>query len=159
MLMRTLFLLLALTGLCDAHAQGMPVIPLEQFPKTELAIATPDARVHRFKVWVAADDLHRQQGLMFVKSLSDDQGMLFVYEQPVFISLWMKNTFIPLDMVFIRRDGKIAQVVENATPLSLKTIQAKEPLPFVLELKGGTAKKLGIREGARAMHRIFGGPE
>jgi uncharacterized membrane protein (UPF0127 family) len=121
---------------------------LGDFPRTQLAISTPDARQHRFDVWVATTDAHRAQGLMFVRELPPDAGMLFVYAKPRTISMWMKSTFIPLDMVFIRADGRVAQVTANTTPQSLKTISSKEEVPAVLELNAGTAQKLGIRAGA-----------
>lgn len=118
------------------------------FPRSQLTIKTPDARAHRFNVWIASNDQHRMQGLMFVRELPPDAGMLFIYEQPQRIGMWMKNTYIPLDMVFIRADGRVAEIVANTTPHSLETVQSKEDVVAVLELNGGTAQKLNIRPGA-----------
>lgn len=121
---------------------------LADFPRAELAISTPDAKQHRFNIWVATTDAHRAQGLMFVREMPVDAGMLFVYGEPRTISMWMKNTFIPLDMVFIKANGRVAQVVANTTPHSLKTISSKAEVLAVLELNAGTAERLGIRSGA-----------
>jgi uncharacterized membrane protein (UPF0127 family) len=128
---------------------------LAQFPRSQLKVATPDARLHNFNVWIAADAPHREQGLMYVKSLPDDAAMLFIYPAPQPISMWMKNTFIPLDMLFIRADGRVARVVANTKPHSLATIESGENVLAVLELKGGTAAKLNIRPGAVVMHEMF----
>ena len=128
---------------------------LDAFPRTTLKVATPDARLHKFNVWIAADGPRREQGLMFVKSLPDDSGMLFIYGEPQVIAMWMKNTFIPLDMVFIRADGRVARVVANTKPHSLNTIESGEKVLGVLELKAGTAAKLNIRAGALVQHPAF----
>lgn len=121
------------------------------FERSTLQIATPDARVHRFRIWIADDDARRSRGLMFVKHLDDDQGMLFVYPSEGTISMWMKNTYIPLDMVFFDASGKIVQVVHNTKPMSLETIASTQPASAVLELKGGTANRLKIAPGARVV--------
>ena len=119
------------------------------FSRASLQIATPDARLHRFRIWVADDDQRRSLGLMFVKHLEDDQGMLFVYPGPQPISMWMKNTYISLDMVFIGTDGRVTHVVKNTKPMSMDTISSKTPATAVLELKGGTADKLKLAPGAQ----------
>ncbi len=121
------------------------------FESGTLQIATPDARIHRFRIWVADNDMRRARGLMFVKALEDDQGMLFLYPTEQTISMWMKNTYIPLDMLFIDSTGKIVHVVHNTTPLSLDTIASKQPASAVLELKGGTAERLKLAPGARVL--------
>jgi len=95
---------------------------------------------------------------MFVKALDDDQGMLFLYPTERHIAMWMKNTFIPLDMVFIDGEGKVREVVANTTPHSLDTIQSKDAVLAVLELKAGTAAKLNIVPGAIVMHEAFHRP-
>jgi len=139
-----------------AAAQEGAIEPLEKFPQSKLQIATPDARVHTFSVWIAADSPHREQGLMFIKSLPDDAGMLFVYPTSQPIAMWMKNTYISLDMLFIRADGRVARVESNTKPHSLKNIESGENVLAVLELKAGTAAKLNIRAGAVVMHPAFG---
>lgn len=120
----------------------------QAFPKASLQIATPDARVHRFRIWVAETDAQRMRGLMYVKHLEDDQGMLFIYPQAQMISMWMKNTYIPLDMVFIGADGRVTHIAANTTPHSLESVSSKNPATAVLELKGGMAQKLKIAPGA-----------
>lgn len=122
--------------------------PLSNFPQATVVIATPDARVHRFKVWVADTAAHREQGLMFVKQLPEDRGMLFVFPNAARVSFWMKNTFIPLDMIFIRTDGRVDTVAANTTPHSLDLVTPRGEVQQVLEIKGGLAHKLGIQAGA-----------
>jgi|SRR5687768_2759900 uncharacterized protein len=129
------------------------------FPRSALQIATPDARLHKFRIWIADNDQRRARGLMFVKQLADDEGMLFVYPRAVRAGMWMKNTFIPLDMLFVAADGKVMHVVENTEPHSLKTIEATSDVTAVIELKGGTASRLRIAKGARVMHPAFGAAE
>jgi uncharacterized membrane protein (UPF0127 family) len=126
------------------------------FERSTLKIATPDARVHSFNVWLAADDQHRQLGLMYVRQLDANAGMLFIYPEPFRIGMWMKNTFLSLDMLFVDPKGKVVQVVERTTPQSLKTISANTAVLGVIELNAGTAERLRIRPGSRVMHAAFG---
>jgi uncharacterized membrane protein (UPF0127 family) len=126
------------------------------FPRTTLKIATPNARLHTIKAWVADTYERRARGLMFVKHLEDDEGMLFIYERPQEVGMWMKNTFIPLDMLFVDAAGKVIRVAENTEPHSLTTISSQGSALGVIELKGGTAQRLGIVPGARVMHAAFG---
>lgn len=125
------------------------------FPKSTMQIATPDARLHNFEIWVADNDQRRARGLMFVKQMDANDGMLFIYPQPIRASMWMKNTFIPLDMLFVAVDGKVMQVVANTTPQSLKTIESTDEVVAVIELNAGTAERLHIAKGARVMHALF----
>ena len=108
---------------------------------------------HRFTVDVAATPEEQQRGLMFVESLAPDRGMIFPYDPPRDIAFWMKNTLIPLDMVFVRADGTIARIAANATPLSLDPVPSGEPVALVLEIRGGRAAELGVREGDRVEWR------
>jgi uncharacterized membrane protein (UPF0127 family) len=137
-------------------AESSNAEPLANFPRSPLKIATPDARLHHFDVWIADSSARREQGLMFVKTLADEAGMLFIYPAPQPIAMWMKNTFIPLDMLFIRANGRVARVTANTTPHSLATVESGENVLAVLELKAGTAAKLNIRAGAVVMHAAFG---
>ncbi len=103
---------------------------------------------HAFRVEIAASLAEQERGLMFRRELSPDRGMIFPYDPPQEVSFWMKNTLIPLDMIFIRADGAIARI-STARPLSLETVPSGEPVVAVLEIGGGRAAELGIREGDR----------
>jgi len=135
-----------------APAQMGPLEELDAFPRGELTIADGKHGKHVFRVWLADTPSRQAQGLMFVRSLPSLRGMLFVYPQPMTIGMWMKNTYIPLDMVFIDEHGRVLQVVEQTTPHSLTTIESKAPALAVLEIGGGEARKLGIRPGQRVSH-------
>jgi uncharacterized membrane protein (UPF0127 family) len=101
---------------------------------------------HRFTVEVAATPAEQERGLMFRKSLAPDRGMIFPYAPAQEVAFWMKNTLIPLDMIFIRSDGTIARIA-TAKPLDLTPVPSGEPVSAVLEIRGGRAAELGIREG------------
>jgi uncharacterized membrane protein (UPF0127 family) len=142
--LRILTLALALLWSASALAQNLE----------PLTIVTKGGR-HAFQVEVARNDAERAQGLMFRRSLAPDRGMLFDFKQVQPIAMWMQNTYIPLDMIFIRADGTIARVAENAEPLSTRTIPSGEPVLAVLEVIGGTAKRLGVGAGDRVEHPLF----
>jgi uncharacterized membrane protein (UPF0127 family) len=125
------------------------------FERSTLQIATSDPELHTFKVWIADNNARRERGLMFVRQLDADAGMLFVYDSPQSISMWMKNTKIPLDMLFVAANGKVMRVVENTQPESLKTIDSGSDVIGVVELNAGTAAKLHIKAGARVIHPAF----
>ena len=114
-----------------------------------LTITGADGHVHRFTVEVARTPQEQAQGLMNRQSLAPDRGMIFPYDPPAAASFWMKNTLIPLDMLFVRADGTIARIEENTAPLSLDPVAAGEPVAAVLELAGGRSSELGITAGAR----------
>src|SRR5215470_11020814 len=113
--------------------------------------------VHVFAVELASTPEEQAKGLMFRRELPEGQGMLFDFhhEQPT--SFWMKNTYVPLDMIFIRGDGRILRISENTVPLSEALVPSGGPVRAVLEVNGGTAKKLGIAPGDRVAHPIFSG--
>lgn len=121
---------------------------------SELTIEGAAGR-HRFQVELATTPEQRMQGLMFREALAPDAGMLFVYagERPV--GMWMKNTLIPLDMLFIDGAGRIVNIAERTVPGSLETIPSAGPVKGVLELNGGTAARLGIMPGDRVVHPMF----
>ena len=129
----------------EATALGVPQTGLEEVKLT----ITSDGAVHRFTVEVARSPEEQAQGMMNRQSLDPDRGMLFPYDPPEMASFWMKNTLIPLDMIFIRADGTIARIEENVAPLSLEPVPAGEPVAAVLELAGGRSAELGIGPGAR----------
>ncbi|WP_409188882.1 DUF192 domain-containing protein [Bradyrhizobium sp. RDM4] len=112
--------------------------------------------VQAFSVEMATTDEEKQTGLMYRKELADGKGMLFDFNPEQQISMWMKNTYISLDMIFIRADGRILRIAENTEPLSTKIISSQGPARAVLEVPAGTAQKYGIRPGDRVGHPLFG---
>ena len=118
----------------------------QSLPKEELVIVT-DTGEHEFSVEIADQNRERALGLMFRRQMPENEGMLFdfVTEQPA--GFWMQNTYIPLDMLFIKADGTIESIAERTTPLSEKTINSKGPVRFVLEINGGLSDALGIEAG------------
>jgi uncharacterized protein len=113
---------------------------------SKLAIQTANGR-HEFTVELALTDQEQQTGLMFRPSLAANRGMLFDYKTPTQITMWMKNTFIPLDMIFIGADGRIVHIAERTVPQSLEIVPSVRPARAVLEVNGGTAQRLGIKIG------------
>ena len=113
-----------------------------------LRVTSAQGRVHRFTVEVARTLPEQQVGLMNRQVLAPDRGMIFPYSPPEPVAFWMKNTLIPLDMIFVRANGTIARIV-TAVPLSLEPVPAGEPVGAVLEIGGGRAKALGIKAGDR----------
>jgi uncharacterized protein len=104
---------------------------------------------------IADTDELRERGLMFRHILPQDQAMLFDFGKPRPAAMWMKNTYMSLDMLFVRQDGTIAAIAENTVPKSLDTISVQEPVEGVIELAAGTVKRLGIRQNDKVFHRIF----
>lgn len=123
-------------------------------PLTQVSVSTPNG-LHTFKVEVASDEPSREHGLMNRKHLDEDAGMLFVYPKSQMIAFWMKNTPLPLDMLYIRDDGTIATVIDSAEPYSTRPIPSLEPIRAVLELNGGRAEALGIESGDHVYGSIF----
>jgi uncharacterized membrane protein (UPF0127 family) len=133
---------------------GLAGTPAPAAEMQTLEIVTSNG-VHSFSVEVMANDADRAKGLMFRRELPDGQGMLFDFQRDQEIAMWMKNTYISLDMIFIRGDGTIRRIAENTTPLSEATIPSGGPVRGVLEVIGGTARKFGIKAGDRVAHPIF----
>ena len=141
---RALLLSLCLLPLA-VNAQGS----LEQsFEKDVLVIVARDA-CYRFDIYLALDGQQQRRGLMFVREMPARTGMLFVYADENYRSMWMKNTYIPLDMVFAHRDGTVANIASDTVPLSERSVTSSEPVTFVLELNAGTARRLAIDEDSR----------
>ena len=113
--------------------------------------------VHSFSVEVVDNDADRAKGLMHRRSLPEGTGMLFDFHREQDVSFWMQNTYIPLDMIFIRADGRIHRIAENTVPLSLEQVPSRGPVRGVLEVIAGTSRKLGIAPGDRVAHPIFSG--
>jgi uncharacterized membrane protein (UPF0127 family) len=137
---RSLFLcLLLLTG--TAAAQG-----LQTYQKQPLTIATASG-THSFTVELALTPAQQSQGLMFRQSMAADAGMLFVFPEEREQAFWMRNTYIPLDMIFIKADGSILSIAERTVPLKDDAVPSRGPALAVLELNGGTSARLGIKPG------------
>ncbi len=136
-------------GLAWAQAQPAPAAGLEP-----LTIVSGGQR-HAFQVEVMRTPEQRARGLMHRNYLPADRGMLFDFARIEPVAMWMENTFIPLDMLFIRADGTIARIAAQTEPLSRRTIPSGEPVLSVLELNGGIADKLGIKSGDKVEHPLF----
>lgn len=143
-----LFASLLVTGY-PAAAQSV------NFEKDSLTIFQSDGTAHRFAVELATEPVQQAQGLMFRKRLGEDEGMLFVYRPAARAVMWMKNTYVSLDMVFIAEGGRIVRIAEKTTPLSTKTIDAGQAVAGVLELKAGTVERLGIKVGDIVRHTLL----
>jgi uncharacterized membrane protein (UPF0127 family) len=126
-----------------------------QISKLEPVTVASSESVTMFIAEIADTEELRTRGLMFRHFLPEDKVMLFDYQKPRPVAMWMKNTNISLDMLFIREDGTIAAIAENTVPQSLDTISVQEPVRGVLEMAAGTVKRLGIRPNDRVYHRIF----
>ena len=146
--MRALFapvlavLVLTFASGCALAASG----PQTGLPVEAITIDTK-AGPHTFKVEVAADDESREIGLMFRKTMAPDAGMLFLYDRSQPVAMWMENTYIPLDMLFIAADGHIVNIRQRAVPHSQENIGSAGPVKAVLELNGGTVSRLDIKVG------------
>jgi len=143
------------TALADVSA-----VPLTAFPRERIAVDTRSAHRHLFEAWRADNGPSRAQGLMFVpdEAVRPDQAMIFVYDSPQRVTMWMKNTLLSLDMLFVDAGGCIVTVVERAEPGSLATIDSRVPVLLVVELKAGTVQAGGIRLGDRVVRLDAGWP-
>ena len=110
---------------------------------------------HRFEVEVMRDDSGRSRGLMFRRHMAPDRGMLFDFERDETVTMWMKNTYLALDMLFIRPDGTVSRIAADTEPLSTAIIPSGGPALAVLELNAGTAARLGMQVGDRVEHPLF----
>jgi uncharacterized membrane protein (UPF0127 family) len=147
------FGLLAGSGLMVAQP-GLAQAPAASQQLEQLALVTAGGR-HVFQVEVMRTPEQRARGLMFRRHLPADRGMLFDFEKEEPVAMWMQNTYIPLDMIFIRRDGTVARIAERTEPLSTRTIPSGEPVLGVLEVNGGVAERIGLRPGDRVEHPLF----
>jgi len=135
-----------------ASLAGSP--PVQAASIQPLEIVTKSG-VQVFSVEMATTEEEKTTGLMYRKELADGKGMLFDFSPEQQISMWMKNTYISLDMIFIRADGRILRIAENTEPLSTKIISSGGLAKGVLEVIGGTAQKYGIQPGDRVAHPLF----
>ena len=140
--------------LCAAEPAAPAAVSFEQSP---LIVDAADGEFE-FLVEMAVSPAQRSQGLMFRESLAEDRGMLFDFGRPQRATMWMRNTYVPLDMLFIDDHGQITQIAANTQPLSDAVIASREPVRAVLELRGGISAKLGIKPGDRVIHPLFADP-
>ena len=143
----TLLLPVTATHAVDAR-QAMP---LSSFPRESITVETRSARRHVFQAWRAETPEQREQGLMFVPQMGADEAMIFVYEPEQYVAMWMKNTILPLDMLFVDGHGCVVSVKERAKPQSLDTIAADRPVALVVELNAGIVASHGIHTGDRVV--------
>ena len=139
--------LLGLLWSAAAAAQDLP--PLEEAFGQGVLVIAAEQSCYRFDIYIAETRAQQRRGLMFVRSMPATTGMLFIYSNPAYLSMWMKNTFISLDMLFVRADGTVASVARDTEPQSLRSVAAEEPVLYVVELNAGTAERLGIEPGSR----------
>jgi uncharacterized protein len=125
--------------------------PLFQFPQSAASIHTSAGRDVKFRIWTADRPNRQEQGLMFVRDMDDHAGMLFLFQGSQQITMWMKNTYLSLDMLFLDERGRIDFIAPRTKPLSLDLIQAPRPVTAVLELKGGITERLGIHIGDKVL--------
>lgn len=144
--------ILALAG--GAWALGFGGAQAAQAKLETVEVVTSRGRA-RFQVEIAATQAEQARGLMFRKALAPDRGMLFTYKRPQPAAYWMKNTLIPLDIIFIQPDGRILSIVRNARPHDETPLPSGGLVLGVLEIAGGRAAQLGILPGDRVLHRIF----
>lgn len=121
----------------------------EAFAKSVLIIHASNHACYRLDIYVAVSNEQRSRGLMHVRYLPETTGMLFLYDRDAHLSMWMKNTFIPLDILFVRADGTVSSIAYDTEPLSLQSIASLEPVRYVLELNAGVAEKLSIDQYSR----------
>ncbi len=148
---RRRFLAALLTLLC----LGSTGVAVARELRTEPLEIRTQHGVRRFQVEIADTEQTRERGLMFRKAMAGDKGMLFDFKTPQPVSFWMKNTLIPLDMVFITADGRILSIARNAVPMDETPIASGGDILGVLEIRGGRAAELGLEPGDRVRERIF----
>lgn len=151
------FLLLTWLAMSIAFLGPTPALAKMRVDTLTIVSATT-GQAQRFDVEIAATEAEKATGLMFRTSLPPNRGMLFPYGRPDEVTMWMRNTYIPLDMVFIRADGTVHRIEANTEPLSERVISSNGPVTAVLEIAGGSAAKLGIRAGDKVRHSIFAEP-
>src|SRR5579871_5096665 len=154
-MLKSAFAATAVVCLLSYSAQAAPTTPNGKLPMTSVMIDASHGPA-KFQVEVAADPDSQEKGLMFRKSMPPDAGMLFDFHTPAFQTFWMKNTIMPLDMIFIRADGTISSIAPDATPYSETPIPSYEAVRAVLEINGGRAAQLGILPGQHVHNAIFG---
>lgn len=142
---------------CLALGFALSTIGADEARTEDLVIKTQKGASHVFRVEIANTPAALEQGLMHRKHLPESRGMLFQFPVPPrVVSFWMKNTLIPLDMLFVARDGTIVSIIENAEPETLDRRTSAAPVTGVIEINGGLCARLGIMPGDRVLHPFFG---
>jgi uncharacterized membrane protein (UPF0127 family) len=151
-------ILSALAALAAGRAAAQPGVdrPQPRLPTERMVIVGRDGRRHDFTVEMALTPEQQTIGLMFRTEVLPNEGMIFDWGAPRESSMWMRNTLVPLDMLFIAADGRIHRIAERTVPLSLTPIGSGGPVRATLELQGGITERLDIRVGDRVLHRMFG---
>ena len=126
------------------------------FERSPLVIETAGGKAQAFTVELALSAEQQVQGLMYRREMAADAGMLFVYDRPQLLSMWMRNTYLPLDMLFVAAGGRVAQIVERTVPLSTTIVTSRERVVAVLELNAGTVARLGLARGDTVRHALLG---
>ena len=150
----TLFALGGATALTAGDARS----GLDPLPRERVVLETRANGRHDYRAWRADTPETRARGLMYVAALEDDEAMIFVYDEPQVVSMWMKNTYLPLDMLFVDARGCIVSIAERAKPLSLASISSGRPVTLVVEIRGGAAAARGAKPGDRIARPDAGWP-
>ncbi|MFN4088787.1 MAG: DUF192 domain-containing protein [Alphaproteobacteria bacterium] len=152
---RTLVLVAIVALPWPQPVSACPNPPQPELPRSPLLIETATGR-HGFSVEIARSATEQACGLMLRQRLGHGEGMLFVYQPPREAWMWMHNTPIPLDMIYVAPNGRIVHIIPDTTPFSMETLGTHETVSGVLEVRAGTAARLGIRVGDRVRHQAFG---
>lgn len=143
-----LYLAGAALAVACANTPARTPDPFPNLTQAEIEVAAAGG-THRFRVWIADDDRSRTRGLMFVREMPADRGMLFIFQVPQPAAFWMKDTYLSLDLIFIDPQGRVLNIARDARPLSLTPIRSDGPIIAVLELAAGTAARIGLAPGDR----------
>jgi len=153
--MKTLFLVAALAL---AACSPQPAVTTGTVPELDgafgfssLDIVNDNGEILSFDIYLAVQPDQQRRGLMYVREMPATTGMLFIYEEDAYHSMWMKNTYMPLDMVFARSDGSVSSVITDTVPLTLDSQVSTEPVRYVLELRAGTSRRLAIGKRSRLL--------
>ncbi len=153
---RWLVALVLVALVCVLHTLTLAAGLLDHLQTSSLVIKTADGTRHDFRVYEAVTPQDRSRGLMYVEELDEDEGMIFYSGANMVSSIWMKNTPIYLDVLFVRADGTISGITPNMIPYSRKTVSSREPVRAVVEIGGGISERLGIRNGDKVLHHLLG---
>ena len=142
-------------AVCDSLVPSASADQGKPLAASQATVVTAAGNRYPFRVELARTPDERAQGLQGRRTLAADAGMLFEFEAPQPVAMWMKDTYISLDMIFIAADGRIVNIARDTTPRSLKVLESQGPVRGVLEVVAGTTARLGIRPGDRVVHKIF----